>query len=174
LPPNLRPTLVTGIRELNASDGQPADEVYLRALNLLARRDHSVAELKKKLVARGFSAGLVAETLERLTGEGYLDDRRFAERWAESALRNGKGFGVRLLLELQRRGVARDVAAEAVSGAAAEQGEQQLLAGIAAKRFAAFDPAAATLNERRRVYAYLQRRGFSLAAINEYFRSRDD
>lgn len=159
---------------MNASDGKPADEVYLRALNLLARRDHSVAELKKKLVARGFPAAPVAEALERLTGQGYLDDRRFAERWAESALRNGKGYGVRLLLELQRRGVAREIAAEAVSGAAAEQGEQQLLAAIVARRFAAFDPADATLNERRRVYAYLQRRGFSLAAINEYFRSKDD
>lgn len=154
---------------LSGSDPAASDEVYLRALNLLARRDHSVAELKRKLVARGVPDILVTDALERLCRQGYLDDRRFAERWAEAALRSGKGFGVRLLLELQRRGVDRETAAEAVAGAASEHGERQLLAAVVGKRFSSFDPESAPQKERQRVYAYLQRRGFSLSAIRNYF-----
>jgi len=159
---------------LSGSDGTSPDEVYQRALNLLARRDHSVAELRRKLVSRGFPDSLVSDALERLLRQGYLDDRRFAEYWVESALRSGKGYGNRLLLELLRRGVSRETAAEAVAGAACGYGERQLLDALMAKRFSSFDPASAPLKERRRVHAYLLRRGFSSSAIRAYFDNQPD
>lgn len=159
---------------LSASDEHPGGEVYQRALNLLARRDHSTAELRKKLVAKGFPAPTVETSLEKLVRQGYLDDRRFAERWAESALRNGRFVGSRLILELQRRGVEREVAAAAVAAASVDHGERQLLASVVEKRFAAFAPGSATLQERRRVYAYLLRRGFSLDAVRAYFGGSGD
>lgn len=174
MPLSRRKWQVTGTRALSGSDRAAPDEVFQRALDLLARRDHSVAELKRKLVSRGFSDILVADTLERLNRQGYLDDRRFAERWAESALRSGKGFGIRLLLELQRRGVDRGIAAEVVAKASSEHGEHQLLAAVVGKRFSSFDPASAPLKDRKRVYAYLQRRGFSLSAISAYFSSNSE
>lgn len=154
---------------MSGSDRAAPDELCQRALNLLARRDHSVAELRRKLLAKGGAEAVVSDLLERLCRQGYLDDRRFAERWAESALRSGKGFGGRLLLELQRRGVDRETAAGAVAEAAAGHGERQLLAAVVARRFSSFDPASAPRKERQRVYAYLQRRGFSIAAIMGYF-----
>ncbi|HZV81546.1 MAG TPA: regulatory protein RecX [Geobacteraceae bacterium] len=159
---------------MSGSDVSGADETYQRALSLLARRDHSQAELKRKLVAKGFSSGHVEDALERLTRQGYLDDRRFAQRWAESALRSGRCFGTRLLLELQRRGVSREVAAEAVAVGAAEHSERQVLADVVAKRYVEFDSRKASLKERRRVYDYLLRHGFSPAAVNEYFRGNDE
>jgi regulatory protein len=154
---------------LSGSDGQSASETYQRALNLLARRDHSVAELRRKLLAKGFPAARVEEALETLVRQGYLDDRRFAERWAASALASGRFVGSRLLLELLRRGVDRETAGAAVAAAGADHGERQLLASVAAKRFADFDPENAPLKERRRVYAFLLRRGFSPAAIKAFF-----
>lgn len=159
---------------MSVSDDRAADEVYLRALNLLARRDHSVAELRRKLLARGFPASRVEEALGRLTLGGYLDDRRFAERWAESALASGRFCGARLALELQRRGVSREVAAEAVGVAAAGHSEEQLLADVMAKRYAAFDPRGASLKERRRVYDYLLRHGFSPAVVKGFFSGNGD
>jgi regulatory protein len=159
---------------LSGSDGQSATETYQRALNLLARRDHSVAELGRKLIAKGFPPARVEEALETLVRQGYLDDRRFAERWAESALASGRFVGSRLLLELLRRGIDRETAREAVAAVGADQSERQLLATLAAKRFATFDPAHASLRERRRVYAFLARRGFSPAAITAFFGGMGD
>ncbi len=140
------------------------------ALRALGRRDHSEAELAAKLTAKGFPAAVVADTVARLKEAGYLDDRRFARQWADSALRNRRGFGPRLRQELLRRGVAEAVAAEALASLDGEYGETALIGDVLARKFPAFSPAAAPDREKRRVMQYLQRRGFSCAAIMTVFR----
>jgi regulatory protein len=128
-----------------------------------------VAELEGKLRDRGISPGATAAVIARLEQSGYLDDRRFAERWAESAVRNGRGYGPRLRLELTRRGISQEIIAEVLAGVAASHGEGETLAALAARKFARFDPQSATDRDKRRVVAYLQRRGFSMAAIFTFF-----
>lgn len=159
---------------MKGSKRPAAADIYLRALNLLARRDHTVTELKRKLADRGFSADAICEVLEKLAGEGYLDDRRFAQRWTESAIRSGRGYGLRILQELQRRGVSREIASGTVADASVEYSEYDSLAAIVSRRFSAFDPAVAPMKEKQRVYSYLQRRGFSLQAINGFFKIRTE
>jgi len=157
------------VRILKGSEKTGIPDIYQRALKLLTRRDHTTVELQRKLAVRGYSAESIAVVLDQLAEKGYLDDRRFAERWTESALKSGRGYGVRILQELQKRGISRAVAAEAVADAAAEYPEQDSLAAIVSRRFSAFNPASAPLKEKQRVYSYLQRRGFSLQAISGFF-----
>jgi regulatory protein len=144
------------------------------ALRALARRDHSIAELERKLKDRKISVTAAAAVIARLAESGYLDDRRFAERWAEAAVRNGRGYGVRLRQDLARRGVNREIIEEVLAGITTTYGEDAALAALAERRFAGFVPGGATDREKHRVMAYLQRRGFSLAAIFRYFRLLDD
>ena len=145
---------------------------YQLALRILTRRDHSVAELREKLAAKGVEPPAASEALGRLVAAGYLDDRRFAVSFAAAALRNGRGFGPRLKLELRRRGVADGIIAETLAELAQEHGEEEVLAQIVSRRFGTFVPTEAPERERRRVFGYLQRRGFSLAAILAHFRIR--
>jgi len=159
---------------LKGSEQAGVPDIYLRALNLLARRDHTTVELQRKLAARGFSAAAIAAVIEQLAGQGYLDDRRFAERWTEAAIRNGRGYGLRILQELQKRGIPREIAAEAVAAAAAEYPEHDSLAAIVSRRFSAFDPASASQKEKQRVYSYLQRRGFSIQSITGFFNNNEE
>jgi regulatory protein len=147
---------------------------YQLALRLLGRRDHSVAELARKLAQRGYPPAEVSEAVTRLTAIGYLDDQRFAATFAAAAVRSGRGYGPRLKLELARRGVPAEIVTATLTALAAEQSEGELLATLVARRFAAFSPAVADDRERRRVYGYLQRRGFSLAAIIDHFRHTGD
>ncbi len=51
----------------------------LRALMLLVRREHSRKELAGKLAARGIDAADAHAAVERLTGDGWQSDARFAE-----------------------------------------------------------------------------------------------
>ena len=158
---------------MSDSDRSPADAAYLKALDLLSRRDRSRAELQQKLAARGHGAGAIDEALARLTDQGFIDDARFAASWVDSALRSGRGYGPRLALELRNRGIDRQLAAAAIAAATAETTETEVLAGIVARRFAGFDHRAATPREKQRVYGYLQRRGFSLTTIFAFFRNND-
>jgi len=142
------------------------------ALRILTRRDMSSAELSRRLAGRGFPEALAGETVTRLRDAGYLDDRRFARQWAESAIRNGRGYGPRLRLELARQRVPDEIAAEVLKSLEAEYEETDTLATLLTRKFAGFNPSTATDREKRRVVQYLQRRGFSIAAIFEAFRKK--
>ena len=64
----------------------PPPTAYQRAIRRLARRDHSVAELRRALLERGHEPAEVEAALERLRRERYLDDAGFAERFARSRM----------------------------------------------------------------------------------------
>ncbi len=132
------------------------DAAYGKAVELLARRPHFAAEVRRKLAARGFAPEAVAGALERLAERGYLDDRAAAHAWVESARRRGYGPR-RLRAELASRGVAEEIAREAV---AAAFGAGELEAALAAAaHLRGRDPAA--------LARALDRKGFSKAVILE-------
>jgi regulatory protein len=135
------------------------------SLRVLALREHSEAELRRKLKEKGYDEEGIEESVARLKELGYLDDARFAKSFAESSIRNGRGYGVRLKLELARRGVAEATIRETLAELFQEYGEQEVLSRLIGRRFSGFDPALASDKEKRRVVGYLQRKGFSLSAI---------
>jgi len=79
------------------------------ALRVLALRGHSVAELRRKLKTKGYEEAEIEGSIARLLELNYLDDARFARGFAESSIRNGRGYGARLKLELSRRGVTGEI-----------------------------------------------------------------
>ncbi len=145
-------------------------KAYAFALKILAGRDHSEAEVRRKMAGKGISAEAVEDTVDSLKRCGYLDDPKFARRWAESAARNGKGYGPRLRFELSRRGIDEDTAAEVAEQIRAEFDEAETIKALISKKFAAFAPGDADDRQKRRVTGFLQRRGFSLSAILQVFR----
>jgi len=80
-------------------------------MDLLARREHAVAELSRKLVEKGFDELFVDEALAALVDEGLLSDARYTESYVRS--RMGKGFGpVRIREELRQRGIPATLVCE--------------------------------------------------------------
>ena len=153
-----------------SSERDEGKRALASALRILTRRDRSVADLTARLKDKGISDTLVEETVARLVESGYLDDRRFARQWCESAIRNGRGYGPRLRLDLARQGVPAEIVADLLESMATEYDELEILKGLLSRKFAGFDPASAPDREKRRVMQYLQRRGFSTAAIFHAFR----
>ncbi|AGA91163.1 hypothetical protein Thimo_2429 [Thioflavicoccus mobilis 8321] len=75
---------------------------------MLAARDHSRLELRRKLAVRGFAPAAVDAVLERLSGEGLLSESRLAEAYVAERL--AKGFGpLRVREELRRKGLADEL-----------------------------------------------------------------
>ncbi len=93
-------------------DEEPADaaidpaEIRLAAMNLLARREHSVWELRRKLKRRYKNDAVLEEQLNRLAEQNLQSDTRFAESYVKQ--RVSRGYGpLRLQEELHQRGVSR-------------------------------------------------------------------
>lgn len=133
-------------------------------LRVLALRDHSEAELRRKLKEKGYEEG-IEESIARLKELEFIDDLRFARSFASSAVRNGRGYGARLKLELKRRGVEPAIVSQVLDEINEEYSEKELLAELIERRYAGFDAGSASEKEKRKVVGYLQRKGFSLSAI---------
>lgn len=143
---------------------KPTDEpgsrgaAYRAAIRLLEHRDRTASDLRKRLGDRGFDADVLADTLERLQREGFVDDARFAQRYAES-MRELRGYGERRIqLELSRRGIDKELVASVSSVARADEQETaDRLAVARARRFPTDLPREQAL---RRLAGYLSRKGF--------------
>jgi SOS response regulatory protein OraA/RecX len=96
-----------------------ADTTRVAALRLLAMRRLTEAQLWQKLEARGYPDEAIADANGRCKSEGYIDDRLFATLYVEGTR---KPVGdARLIAELVKRGVAREVAHDAVASAPSDQ-----------------------------------------------------
>ncbi len=133
-----------------------------RAMDLLARREHSRRELRNKLLAKSDAAATVESVLDTLETEGLLSDQRFAEAFVRS--RVGRGHGpVRIRQELRQRGVADGLAAEAM---AAEGCDWFALAADVVRRKFGSEPAGDRRELARRL-RFLQYRGFTAEQCRE-------
>lgn len=141
------------------------DPLRLQALKLLARRDHSRAELQARLAPRAESADQLTALLDALQAQHLLSDHRYAsQRVAARAARYGNA---RLSQELRAQGVADDDIAAAVAEGGDESARCQ---AVWARKFAALPTSA---EERARQMRFLQYRGFSSAAIRSVLRGED-
>ena len=125
------------------------------AMDLLARREHSYAELLRKLRQRGAAAEMAEVELDRLQEQGLLSDERFCEAYVYS--RSQRGYGpVRLREELRQRGVAERLIDDVLRD---DAWDWAALAQTAfTKRFP--EGPASDLKERARQQRFMQYRGF--------------
>lgn len=150
-----------------------SDRAYQYALRLLTGRDYSTSRMRQKLAAREVAGQDCEGVILRLQREGWLNDVRYAERFAESALSSGRYYGVRLRLEMRRRGLPPDVVDEALAPLLAESDEISEVRSAAERRYPGFSYSTASDRDKRRVVGFLQRRGFGFSAIMHALRSEE-
>ncbi len=94
---------------------QPSLSAYEQGVRLLARRDHSVAELRRKLMQRHFPAAEIDDALATLTVRGFLNDERTARLWAEQEARRGGQGRIKALNRMLEHGLSREHAEAALA-----------------------------------------------------------
>ena len=161
------------MKSRNSEPSSP-ERAYLYALRLLNARDYAVARLREKLLVRGFDDRDVEAALERMESEGWVNDRRYAERFAEAALASGRYYGPRLRQEMRRRGLAPEQLSEVLGRVLGERDETEEVRAIIERRFSGFSFSSASDREKRRTVGFLQRRGFSLSSIMRALRAAEE
>jgi regulatory protein len=137
-----------------------AERAYERALNFLSYRPRSEAEVRRSLHKKGVQEEVVEVVIERLTRAGMLDDREFARYWVENRLQFNPRGARALGHELRQKGVPASIIADALVGFD-EEAAARKASEAGARRLAHLEPDAF----RRRLGAYLARRGFAYVVI---------
>lgn len=105
-----------------------AAELYAagrKALELLARRDHTAYELRLKLQKRGFAADATEKVLEQLLRLDYVNDERFAEAWIRARMLRRAEGPLKLKSALLRKGLAVSTAERVIARTVPRELEQQ-------------------------------------------------
>ena len=165
-----RTTSAAAIKELGVEEGAELSPQMLedalaaiepglakdRALRLLGYREHSRAELERKLRDSGYPRGLSAGIVERFVEVELVDDARFASAWVRS--RRIARYGTRRIRqELERRGIAPEVI-----GAALDEGSPDSDDELSRAVAALGTRAASDRSSRDKLVRRLVGRGFSL------------
>lgn len=146
-----------------AADAEGAFRTLLRALE---RRSFARADLGRRLVRKGHPRHAVDAALGRADGLGLLDDAAFAENYVQTRAARGRGPS-RLVRDLLAMGVERPHIDRALSAEWPEGSDRTgVPQALAAKRAAQLGDLPRPV-KRRRVLAYLARRGYAGRDISE-------
>lgn len=141
-------------------------EVYVSALNLLTRREHSRHELRRKLLSRYPNRQeVVDEVLVRLERESYQSDERFAEAYVRSWGAKGKGVQ-RLRQELRARGIEESLIEQVLSPLSDADAAMKRILLVWQKKFA---QPPRDIQEKHRQMRFLLYRGFRQEEVERLF-----
>ena len=129
-------------------------KLYQRTLEWVLTRPHSVKEtrdyLRRKIYEKKLDTGFMDLIIERLMEKKYLDDRKFAEYYAENRFVKKGISQKRLKMELVKKGVAADIVEEAIVTSGRDEVEEARK--MIAKKRGRYDD--------EKLMAYLCRQGF--------------
>jgi regulatory protein len=144
----------------------PRPTAYNYALNLLAARPYSTQSLRRKLVQKEYLADEVSSTIDRLLDNGLLNDARYAEQYARSKMLATGASKRRLQQDLYRKGIKGDTATDAIAAVleTEEIDPAEVIERVARKKLAQLGDLEPPV-VRRRLFAFLARRGYDLDEI---------
>jgi len=146
---------------------QPGPSLKARALRLLSQREHSRAELERKLREHETEPGSLAQALDELTAKGFISEQRVVESVLHR--RASKLGTTRVRQELQAKGLSAEAVVQAV--ARLQDSELERARAVWAKKFATPATDAA---ERARQMRFLAARGFAGDVIRRVVRGAED
>ncbi|NMA85054.1 MAG: regulatory protein RecX [Epulopiscium sp.] len=134
-----------------------------KALHLLSYRARTEKEVRQRLQDEEYPNTVIDQVIEFLYEYSFLDDQRYAEQFIRSKLRS-KPLGKRMILhQLQQKGISKADAEEALTNQ--EIDETAAAYKLVEKRIDTTRPA--TFKEKKKMFSYLQGRGFSYDIIRE-------
>lgn len=134
-----------------------------RALRLLSQREHSRAELERKLKKYEEEAGTLARALDELTAKDFISEARVVQSVLHQ--RASRMGAARVRQELLHKGIAPEAVAEAVAGLQGSEYDRAL--EVWTRRFGEL-PKDAT--ERARQVRFLMARGFASGVVAKVLR----
>lgn len=131
------------------------------SFRLLSRRMHSASELKRKLLSKKYPAERIDESIGELIERHYLDDEKFAEKYADEKMRNSRTGIIKIRGELLAKGVEKGI----IERVMVKYEDSPLLAknalDLAKKKFSSSQYASIPAKKKReKLYRFLVSKGY--------------
>jgi regulatory protein len=146
---------------------QHARDLAWRALN---RRDRTIAEMARLLAGKRVEPGVIDQVVGELIEQGYLDDARYAQRFAEDR-RRLDGWGAE---RIERRLRALGVDAGSLDAAVAGQDHADEMGAAVALLRRRFPVPPSTPRDCERALGMLIRKGYELELAHDALRRHAD
>ncbi|MBB6019420.1 regulatory protein [Paenibacillus sp. JGP012] len=142
-----------------------ADErqrTYVQSLRFLEFKQRTRHELRQKLKQKEFAISIIEEVLDRLEQEKLVDDDLFAKEWTRQRMEGQRKGKLWIRQELRQKGIANELIAEVLDDVSAEA---ELDTALTAGRKKWKQVRGDVQEKKRKTFAYLMRRGFSMDMV---------
>jgi regulatory protein len=154
-----------------SSAAKPLGSPYEAAVEFLASRPRSLAEIRRHLRGKRYDDEAIDGAVDKLRAQRYVDDLEFAKYWVEQRSRFRPKGDRALVSELSNKGVSRETIDAALGDLPAESETDRARRAIARQimRWASLEPA----ERKRKIHAFLAQRGFGYEVIEEIIRGAE-
>ena len=143
------------------------DKAYMRALDLIMRRQRSRWELQTYLKRKGNDDNTIEKILSRLSKRGYVDDHKFAEAWVSNRRLLKSVSKRRLKQELQQKKISDSIISQVLADDEAD--EVSVLRDLIAKK-----RSQTRYQDKEKLMAYLMRQGFGYGDVKDALSYEDE
>ena len=136
----------------------------------ISYRLRSEKEIRQRLAEKEFAPDVIDRVVENLHSANILNDRQFAAAFVHDMILRKKIGKTRLLRELRSKGVAPEIAQEAVQSTVQDDEEEYRALETAAallKRYRSSRKKTDALKQRQRLASFLGRKGYDFGTINK-------
>lgn len=140
-----------------------------RILYLIGNMDRTEHDIRQKLRNSGYFGSIVDNAIAGLKEYGYIDDTRYARYYAQS-MRDNKGKSTFAITQaLYEKGIDRNIISNVMDEMEIDE-EEQLMRALSKKGYTPETIHMADDADKRKIYQYLLRKGFSASLVGTYVR----
>ena len=149
--------------------------IYIKAqdtaLHYIGYKMRTVKEIRMKLAEKEFSEEVIEKVITFLEKYGYADDREYCRKYIREKLRMKPKSGYALKIELKQRGISSRVIDEVMAETEVDE-EGDAFRWLERKSRGIWPPQ--DDKQKKKLYDFLLRKGYSYDIIGEAFRQMDE
>jgi regulatory protein len=153
-------------RELQRAEGRQAVRSYM--LKILSRRDHARRELFNKARRKDHPADVINDVLDELEVKDFINEASFAEKFARDKSHLNQWGPSKINAHLAKKGIDKDIREQAVERLLEELDIEKRLTTLVKKRRRRFMREEDAFKRKKKVFDYLQRKGYYPSSIYRY------
>lgn len=153
-------------RKIQEAEGRFAVKSYM--MKLLARRDHARRELYNKATKKDFPKEVINNVIDELEAKGYINEKEFAQKYAADKNHLNQWGPSKIKAHLYKKGIQESYIDEGIQKVFEEVDLEEMFLNLVLKRKRRFLREDDLYKRKKKVFDYLNRKGFKPNNIFKY------